>query len=102
MCKCVNVRNKFILITVVLYFFCGSCIDKSQKEVDFNKEKVQIEGGIIRCPKGNHTDSILEIIYGMPSEELFLQADSGLVVLGGCIIEENSPNYFCKIHEVSF
>lgn len=53
------------------------------------------------CPK-NHTNNIIPIIYGYPSEELFAKADSGLVQLGGCEISENAPNWYCKTHNISF
>ena len=51
------------------------------------------------CPK-NHKDSIIPIVYGYPSEELFAKSDSGLVALGGCELADE--NYFCKIHQISF
>lgn len=53
------------------------------------------------CPK-NHTDNIIPIVYGYPSEELFDKADSGLVRLGGCEVSEDAPNWFCKTHNISF
>ena len=53
------------------------------------------------CPK-NHTDNIIPIVYGMPSEALFAQADSGLVQLGGCEIDDDFPNWHCKTHNISF
>ena len=52
------------------------------------------------CPQGHHKDSIVPIEYGFPSEEMFQQADSGLIVLGGC--ELGDHNYYCKRHAISF
>ena len=51
------------------------------------------------CPE-NHTDSIIPIIYGLPTAEAFARADSGLVVLGGCELQDYT--YYCKIHAVNF
>ena len=51
------------------------------------------------CPKG-HTDDVIPIIYGMPTEEMFAKADSGLVYLGGC--ELGDDNWYCNEHEISF
>lgn len=51
------------------------------------------------CPHG-HKDSIIPIVYGYPSEELFAKSDSGLVALGGC--ELSDENWYCKIHQTSF
>lgn len=93
------------MIRVFSYFFLFvlfivSC--QSRGETSGEDEKVTYDDDSIRCPKGKHTDSIVEIIYGMPSEELFRQADSGLVYLGGCELPEKPLNYFCKRHAISF
>jgi len=48
-----------------------------------------------QCPKCGSKNS-LRIIYGMPSHELFEEADAGKVRLGGCCIFEGNPEYFCK------
>lgn len=53
------------------------------------------------CPEG-HTDSIVPIVYGYPSEELFNQSDSGLVMLGGCEVTDCDPNWWCKKHGKGF
>jgi len=36
------------------------------------------------------------IVYGMPGLDLFEDEEAGRVVLGGCIIEEENPNWSCK------
>lgn len=48
-----------------------------------------------KCPKCGSRNSV-KIVYGMPSYELFQKAEAGKVKLGGCIIEKDSPEYFCK------
>ncbi|MBK7131083.1 MAG: hypothetical protein IPM74_11270 [Crocinitomicaceae bacterium] len=53
------------------------------------------------CPH-QHQDSIIPIVYGYPSEELFNQSDSGLVMLGGCMISDCDPYWYCKKHNLSF
>ena len=53
------------------------------------------------CPKG-HTDSIIPILYGMPTEEAFAEADSGLIWLGGCEIPDVEYNWHCKKHIIQF
>ena len=52
------------------------------------------------CPDGRHTDQVIPIIYGEPSQELFEQADSGLVYLGGCELADEQ--WYCKKHEKAF
>lgn len=48
-----------------------------------------------KCPKCNSRNSV-RIVYGMPSYELFKEAEAGEIKLGGCSIMEGSPEYFCK------
>lgn len=47
------------------------------------------------CPACNEETGV-EIVYGMPSEDLANKAELGEVVLGGCVIEPNQPYYHCK------
>jgi hypothetical protein len=48
-----------------------------------------------KCPKCGSKNSV-KIVYGMPNYELFLEAEAGKVKLGGCVIVEGTPEYFCK------
>lgn len=48
-----------------------------------------------KCPKCGSKNSV-KIVYGMPSYELFQEAEAGKVKLGGCVIIEGNPEYFCK------
>lgn len=48
-----------------------------------------------RCPRCGSKNSV-KIIYGMPSYELFQEAEVGKVKLGGCCITEGASEYFCK------
>lgn len=50
---------------------------------------------IYNCPKCKKRTGV-DIVYGMPSPELFEQAEQGLVALGGCVIEDNQPDYRCQ------
>jgi len=53
------------------------------------------------CPIG-HTDEIIPILYGLPSEKAIKKADKGKIYLGGCIITECSPSWYCKKHKLTF
>ena len=46
----------------------------------------------IRCGSKN----VLNIVYGYPSHELGLDAQAGKIVLGGCEVGEDLPEYHCK------
>ncbi len=55
-----------------------------------------------KCPVDGHFDSIIPIVYGMPSPKLMKQAEKGKVKLGGCVIYNEMPKWYCKKHEVDF
>ena len=48
-----------------------------------------------QCPKCGSKNSV-KFVYGMPSYELFEEAQAGKVKLGGCVITEDNPDYCCK------
>lgn len=88
---------------IVLIPLSMACVSESKNnstdlQSDLVSELVS-EQNDPKCPK-NHTDSIIPIVYGYPSEALFAKSDSGLVALGGC--ELSDENWFCKIHKISF
>lgn len=39
---------------------------------------------------------MLKIVYGMPTQETLEKAKNGEILLGGCIIEEKHPKYYCN------
>ena len=47
-----------------------------------------------KCPKCSA--GLVEIVYGMPSYELFEAAERGEVVIGGCEVIGDGPKYHCK------
>ena len=49
---------------------------------------------------GGHTDHIVPIVYGMPTEEMMRKAELGLVHLGGCVMSDSDPKFYCTIHEI--
>lgn len=51
------------------------------------------------CPEG-HSDEIIPIVYGLPTDEMFAKSDSGLVYLAGCEMEEEQ--WYCKKHDKTF
>lgn len=48
-----------------------------------------------KCPKCGSKTAV-RIVYGMPTLNLFQEAEAGKVKIGGCIISEDAPEYFCK------
>lgn len=39
---------------------------------------------------------LIEIIYGLSTKETIKKANKKKVVLGGCMIWDNHPEYYCK------
>ena len=48
-----------------------------------------------RCPRCGSTDAV-PIIYGYPDVELGMAAERGEIVLGGCLIGDESPDFECR------
>lgn len=48
-----------------------------------------------QCPNCK-SKNVSKIVYGYPSQELIMEAESGKVKLGGCCISENNPDYCCN------
>jgi len=83
----------FIFALTVLIISCGQA---NSKETNISLDDPDKP----TCPKGHHTDSIIPIIYGLPTAETFERADSGFVAIGGCELADE--NWWCKIHKVGF
>jgi hypothetical protein len=47
------------------------------------------------CPACGSLE-LLEIVYGYPGHELFEADARGEVVLGGCVVGPESPDYECR------
>lgn len=49
-----------------------------------------------RCSACNSTDAVVPVVHGEPGPELEAQAARGEVILGGCIVHEDSRPWHCK------
>lgn len=85
------------MIIFISIISCSVSADEKDSKKVIEKPRAENE-----CPKGNHTDSIIPIIYGFPTEEDFRKSDSGLIALGGCELPEKPSKYWCKIHKIDF
>lgn len=52
-----------------------------------------------QCPH-NHSEGIVRIVYGYPTSKTMEKAKKGLVHLGGCMVSNCDPQYYCTIHKV--
>ena len=90
------------LIIGVFFVACSS----SETESSSKSKKEQLMSLLPTepvCPVGSHKDSLIPCLFGMPTEESFVKADSGLLWLGGCELpSDNPPEWHCKIHNIQF
>ena len=54
------------------------------------------------CPVCNRSDMVIPIVYGFPGEELFEESEKGLVMLGGCCVDDGNPGWYCKRDKKEF
>lgn len=48
-----------------------------------------------KCPNCG-SKKTLKIIYGMPTHDTFLKAEEGKIKLGGCLVMDSNPEYYCS------
>jgi hypothetical protein len=49
----------------------------------------------VSCPSCE-TPNPLEILYGLPSDEMQLAEFEGSIALGGCVMQGDDPAYRCR------
>lgn len=89
----------FLHTHLLLFILLVSCSDNGQDDQSHQYFQNFLNQEEPVCPEG-HKDSIIPIEYGMPSEEMFAEADSGKIWLGGC--EPGEFEHYCKQHKIQF
>lgn len=54
-----------------------------------------------KCPYCG-AGQIIPIVYGLPNNDLRLEAEKGLIYLGGCCVDESNPEWYCKLCKKQF
>lgn len=74
-------------------------IDYPPKICPYDKTKLT---GI--CPEGNHKDNVIPIEYGLilGDEEFMKKVKNNQIELGGCMVTDCDPNWYCKTHDRRF
>ena len=49
-----------------------------------------------KCPKCSSKDFVVPIVYGFPGNEMQKEYNEEKIELGGCLIEEDAPDWYCK------
>lgn len=52
-----------------------------------------------KCPFG-HKDNIVPIVYGLPNKHHMNQSRKGKIHLGGCMITDCDPRFYCRLHKL--
>ena len=55
-----------------------------------------------KCPQCSSNINVVEIKYGFPGLEMQDEAAKGQIELGGCVIDEDAPDWYCKECENHF
>ena len=55
-----------------------------------------------KCPKCSSKDSVVPIKYGFPGTGMQKEYGEEKIELGGCVIEEDAPDWYCKECENHF
>ncbi len=91
--------NRIVFCFSFLFLFCLFQLTVLQAEENSSlpKSKLASDSKVIdqTCPQCG-SSSVDSIIYGEPNLELMEAAQRREVVLGGCVIRENSPKFVCK------
>lgn len=48
-----------------------------------------------KCPQCQ-SKKVVPIIYGMPTQETFEEAEEGKLIIGGCCLSDDSPEWHCN------
>ena len=54
------------------------------------------------CPTCRKADEVVEILYGMPTEEAWQAGQRGELQIGGCCVTPEQPTKHCKRCDESF
>jgi hypothetical protein len=49
-----------------------------------------------KCPICGKSNSVVRILYGMPIAKAFEEEQAGKLHIGGCVVEEDAPKWYCK------
>ena len=55
-----------------------------------------------KCPKCSLNINVVPIEYGFPGNEMQKEYYKGKIELGGCGIEKDAPDWYCKECEIGF
>ena len=53
------------------------------------------------CPE-NHTDNVIPIVYGLIAQSSGSDLKNEKIHLGGCLVTDCDPKFYCTIHKVEF
>ena len=88
-----------LLVLLTISFFVANCsganTDVKNGDVEVSEKDTNGEEENPVCPECGSED-VIPIVYGKPGTELIERADKGEVILGGCVISDDSPFNHCN------
>ncbi|HEV7781921.1 MAG TPA: hypothetical protein VGO58_11690 [Chitinophagaceae bacterium] len=54
------------------------------------------------CPVCRSDKDVIPIVYGKPATGLIQKAERGECRLGGCVLDKDSPHFYCKKDKKEF
>lgn len=56
------------------------------------------------CPEGSHKDNVIPILYGLivGDRDFLKKVERNEIELGGCVVTDCDPNWYCKAHDRRF
>lgn len=69
--------------------------------IEVKPEEQEEKGSKKNCPRCRSID-IIPIQYGLPSGDMKEKHDKGQVKIGGCVVGEDSPRWYCKDCDYEF
>ena len=56
----------------------------------------------MKCPQCLKSESIIPILYGMPTHKLMKEVHEGKLYIGGCALDDNEPTHYCTACNIKF
>ena len=91
-----SASSAVFIFSFALFFSAPAFAVDGDTTVSIKDEEQVIDDKKGVCPNCSSNLEVVQIIYGYPSEVLIEESKVGKVKLGGCVIRENNPQWYCK------
>jgi len=68
---------------------------------DLEKKRLKLKEKV--CPSCSKKNKVIRILYGYPNDDnVFEKEKEGKLRIGGCVVSNDSPKYYCKRCDLEF